>query len=560
MLKTISNYLQTQGNRIQQSLWGLFIVIISGAAHALSYAPYPSGFLWGLSISVFFWLCLYSTTYRQIIKWCFYFYFSFFLAGCHWLFTSLYTYGELNLIIAVLALLAFCGYLSLFYVVAGVVVHWVQNKIARRFGNFYREHDHQPMFLLLFPFFWLLADLGRGYFLSGFPWLSAGYAHIENPILISFAPFIGVYGIGFLAYSLVMSLVLTLTNHHRLTTTTWFLKGWRVLFMLVFPSVGLGLSGWMFLQYQQSGNGNLFTQPAQKTLSVALVQGNIDQSIKFDPAYFMDSYQKYFSLMKPLEPDLLVLPETVIPVLWDDMPKRLKEQLKSKANGNTHLIMGVIWQNQPDTLDYSNSVLTIFPKEQENLSTDPFTEKLYRKTHLVPFGEVIPTGFHWFVNMMSIPFGEYTAGSRDQPPVSIQGVDVWENICYEFLFGEELAERFRYNQSNQPSILLNLSNFGWFGNSAALWQSRFILQMRTKELEIPVLSSTNTGSTVSYQNTQEVLRSIPHAQQGVLKVTTNGYFGRTLYTIMGNACLFFFLLPLFLSFVLTNIKLKSKNR
>jgi apolipoprotein N-acyltransferase len=150
----------------------------------------------------------------------------------------------------------------------------------------------------------------------------------------------------------------------------------------------------------------------------------------------------------------------------------------------------------------------------------------YAKHHLVPFGEFIPPLAKWFVEMMNIPLGDFNRGALSQPPFEWAGQRIAPNICYEDLFGEELAQRF-VDPAQAPTVMVNLSNLGWFGNTVALDQHLHISRLRALELERPMVRATNTGATVVVDHLGRVTHAHPRAKSGELAATAVGREGLT---------------------------------
>src|SRR5690606_16156739 len=159
----------------------------------------------------------------------------------------------------------------------------------------------------------------------------------------------------------------------------------------------------------------------------------------------------------------------------------------------------------------------------------------YDKVHLVPFGEFVPTGFRWFVDMMSIPLGDFDRGQVDQPPMEIAGQLVAPNICYEDVFGEEIIQTVRGDvEAGGASMLVNISNLAWFGNSWALRQHLQISRMRSLETARPMLRSTNTGMTAAIAPNGVVRAQLDAHVKGVLDVEVQGRSGLTPYVRWSN--------------------------
>jgi len=150
----------------------------------------------------------------------------------------------------------------------------------------------------------------------------------------------------------------------------------------------------------------------------------------------------------------------------------------------------------------------------------------YDKHHLVPFGEFIPPLFKWFTQMMNIPLGDFNRGAVGQPSFEWKGQRLAPNICYEDLFGEELGARFT-DPATAPTVFVNVSNIGWFGNSVAIDQHLAISRMRALEFERPMLRATNTGATVVIDHRGRVTHSLPRHTRGVLAAEAEGRTGVT---------------------------------
>ena len=153
-------------------------------------------------------------------------------------------------------------------------------------------------------------------------------------------------------------------------------------------------------------------------------------------------------------------------------------------------------------------------------------EYRYDKYHLVPFGEFIPSGFRWFTAMMNIPLGDFARGVVDPPSFAVGAQRVAPNICYEDLFGEELARRFA-DPATAPTVLVNLSNIGWFGDTIATVQHLNISRMRALEFQRPMIRATNTGATAIVDHRGVVQAMLPPHTRGVLTGSVQGRDGIT---------------------------------
>lgn len=374
---------------------------------------------------------------------------------------------------------------------------------------------------------WTLFEWLRGTLFTGFPWLNIGYAHIEG-MFAYWAPVVGVYGIAWMAaFSAAALAQLALARQKGRTD-----KAPVVLALAII----LGMAGVSLQRITWS-------TPYGPPLLVRLVQGNVPQSEKFDPLRMQRGIENYLQLANlppkapDAKPDVIILPETVVPLFQNRVALQLWQQwLRVAKEQDATLLLGAPISTARNGREiYTNSVIGLdaaTPLEQIIAGTPGLR---YDKHHLVPFGEFIPTGFRWFIDMMSIPLGDFDRGSLQQRPFSIGGQRIALNICYEDLFGEEIAQAVnRPPEDGGATLLVNVSNLAWFGDSWALRQHLQIARMRSLETSRPMLRATNTGSTAAI-DTDGTVRAVLTAQQpGVLDVEVQGASGLTPYVRWGN--------------------------
>jgi apolipoprotein N-acyltransferase len=242
---------------------------------------------------------------------------------------------------------------------------------------------------------------------------------------------------------------------------------------------------------------------------------------------------------------LIATPETALPLLANQLPEDYLPRLSVFASAtNSHLAIGVPVSDGPR--QYANSVLGIAP----GTAREAAAIYRYDKHHLVPFGEFIPFGFRWFVDMMRIPLGDFTRGAALQVPFDVRDQWVLPNICYEDLFGEEIAGQLRNSAaagSPVATMLLNMSNIAWFGDSIALPQHLQISQMRAIETGRPMLRATNTGATAVVDPKGKVIAQLRPFERAVLTTSVQGYRGLTPYVRFGNASIVLLALALLLA-------------
>ncbi len=414
-----------------------------------------------------------------------------FIGGLWWLYISMAVYGGMAPPLAGAALVLFCAYLAVYPALAAAVAVSLAPPAGQ---NPWRLVPALGAALVLAGG-WTLAEWLRGTVFTGFPWLALGYAQVGNP-LAGYAPVLGQYGVNFVA-ALVAGLLALLTRVS--------LRG-AVVSLVALGALVAG--GWQ-LQQQR------WTQPVGPVLSVTLLQGDVAQSEKFRPDSLGPTLRLYGDWLRTLRANLIVTPETAVPVLPDDLdPGYLRQIERAMREHHTQALLGIPL-TRGDT-QYTNSVLGLG-------GSAPYR---YDKAHLVPFGEFVPYGFHWFVRLMDMPLGSFARGGFDQPPFVVRGVKVAPNICYEDLFGAQMAQRFR-SAANAPNIFANLTNLGWFGNTIVIPQHLEIARMRSLEFQIPGIRATNTGATAIIDAHGHVTSELRPYTVGVLSGTVQGYAGLT---------------------------------
>jgi apolipoprotein N-acyltransferase len=258
---------------------------------------------------------------------------------------------------------------------------------------------------------------------------------------------------------------------------------------------------------------------------VRLLQGNVPQNLKFADGGMALAEAAYLPLLTGTQAaDLVVLPESVFPLPLSHLPDSALDALTDLPRRGTALIFGIFIEEPRG--HYFNSAVGLSP------AGGP--PQRYSKRHLVPFGEFIPWGFRWFVDLMHIPIGDQQRGDRYQVPLALAGQRIAVNICYEDLFGAEIRQAWR-DPTLAPTLLLNLSNLGWFDDSLALPQHLQISRLRALETGRPVLRATNTGATAIIDVRGRVSAQLPFLTRGVLSGEVRGYAGDTPYLRWGDA-------------------------
>ncbi len=401
-----------------------------------------------------------------------------FLAGVSWVYVSMHDIGGMPAPLAGLAVVLFAAYLALFPALAlALPVRWRLPQPVRS--------------LLAVPALWVLMDWLRGTLFTGFPWQALGYSQAPWSPLAGYAPVLGVHGVTGLAVFTAAALALARPMPWVLALAVWA-GGW-----------GLGQVTW--------------TRPAGEPVTVSLLQGNIAQALKFRPERLAETLHTYRRLVLDSRSRLIVLPETALPVFLDSVPSDYLNALAAHARANGgELLVGV-----PERVGerYYNSVISL----------GSATPQVYRKVHLVPFGEFVPPGFRWFIDLMYIPLGDFARGRPGEPPMALVGERVAVNVCYEDVFGEELIHALP-----MATLMVNVSNDAWFGDSFAPWQHLQIGQMRALETGRWWLRANNTGITAILDERGQVRASLPPFTTDALHGTAQGRMGLTPYARWGN--------------------------
>jgi apolipoprotein N-acyltransferase len=506
---------------------GLLLSVLLGAQHTLTFAPLEWWWLQLLSLGGFYWLLSSTATgrlgYGTLLG--FAFGLGWFLTGTSWIYVSLHYYGALPMLLAGFATFLFCAGIALLPAFSALLFARLNRPSAW-------------LTPVLFAACWGLGEWLRGTVFTGFPWIATGSAHTTG-LLQGYAPVIGVYGLSLIA-ALSAALLAEAARHgmHNGQKITPRAIAQLITVLAIF-GIGLGLSA------------HTFTTPHGKPITVRLLQGNVPQEIKFDLQHVRDSFYLYGQLISQQRADLIVTPETALPQLWHEIdPEYLRSLQEFSSRTHSHLILGVPVADS--AVRYTNSAMQFSPAAPQTAGKQLAR---YDKSHLVPFGEFIPFGFRWFVDMMKIPMGDFTRGGKIQPPFAVADQRVALNICYEDLFGEEIIGSLQGDTS--ATILLNISNIAWFGDSIALPQHLQASQMRAMETGRPMLRATNTGLTAVITPDGKVAAALPSHTRAVLSATVQGHAGLTPYGRWGNAPVLWLVALILLLALLTQRRFQS---
>ncbi|NMM37092.1 MAG: apolipoprotein N-acyltransferase [Glaciimonas sp.] len=479
----------------------MLLALLAGALNILAFAPFGLWPLQILTLAAVLPLALRASNCKRsaLIGWAYGFGWT--VCGVYWLYISMHQFGGMAAPIAALAVILLALFLGSYAALAFGLSAWLRQRW---------QAGPACTALLIFPALWALTEWLRGWIFTGLPWVSSGYAHTASP-LAGYAPLLGVYGLAWI--SALIAGCLTLFPNRKAPLA--------LALVLLVAGLGLKTVRW--------------TNPAGQPITVRLLQGNVAQAMKFAPEQIGTTLALYRDMIRAAPADLIATPETAIPLFAQQLPPEYLPQLADFAQrSGSHLAIGIPVSDGPQR--YANSVIGIAP---ERGAAAAYIYR-YDKHHLVPFGEFIPTGFRWFVDLMHIPLGDFSSGPVVQAPFAVKDQWLLPNICYEDLFGEEIAGQLaasHFAGAPVASMLLNVSNIAWFGDTIALPQHLQISQMRALETGRPMLRATNTGTTATIDPQGRVTAQLQPYQRGTLTATVQGMQGMTPYILAGNAAI-----------------------
>lgn len=473
------------------------IGFLAGAATVLAFAPFelhPIAFL-----TFAFLIHRWTGAPPRRCGWTgFWFGLGLFGAGVSWIYVSLHQFGGMPGPLAAFATVALCAFLALFPAAAG----WLQARVPV---------PEAARACLLIPAAWVLFEWMLVWIFTGFPWLAIGYSAPGWP-LQGYAPLGGVYLLSFLTVSVAGML--------------WLIARRRRALAFAIGVLGVLLAGHALRQVT-------WTVPAGDPVSAALLQGNIAQEMKFRPERAAAIFDTYARLAEETRARLVIFPETALPAFLDRIDPAYLARLDAVGKRNDgDLLVGVPYRRARN--EYYNSVLM--------LGASP--RQIYHKVHLVPFGEFVPPGFRWTLDVLSIPLSDFSRGAPDQPPLEAAGQRIAVNVCYEDAFGDEIARR-----APDATLLVNVSNVAWFGDSLAPAQHLNIARLRALETGRMHLTATNTGITAAIDRDGRVLARLPQFTTGRLEIAAQGYSGLTPYVRLRDWPVVLFSLLIFTAFI-----------
>lgn len=384
---------------------------------------------------------------------------------------------------------------------------------------------HKKSHFFIIPFLWTFIEWIKGWFLTGFPWLSMGYSQVPSSPLAGFLPVIGIYGL-----TLLLTILAAILSH-------LFFEANKQLKLLTLTIFALVLISGQALKAVQ------WTKPTGEAISVSLIQGNIAQNIKWEKESVIQTLSTYKKLIQETKGQIILLPETALPMLVEFIPRTFRNIASERAmKNNGNVLLGAIERQNEE---YFNVVF--------NIGHD--LTQVYRKSHLVPFGEFIPLKIFFqyiYKHYLNMPMNDLSKGNRFQMPMTIGSQKIALNICYEDVFGEEIIRALP-----SATILANVSNDAWYGKSIAAYQHLQFSQARAIETGRMIIRSTNTGATAIIDQHGIIIEILPSFTEGILEGSVQGFKNATPYVIFGNWPVIILCFVVLIGWVIRHSKLLS---
>ena len=458
-----------------------------GALQSLAFAPFGIWPLGPLALVLLWWLWE-GARPRQAAATGFAFSAGLFLAGTYWLYTSIHTFGEAPIALALLLMFGLVALMGSYTALLGALLaHWAPARGPWRL-------------LAVMPAGWILMEWVRGWFLSGFPWLAVGYSQIDAP-LAGYAPVLGIYGTGLATAFTAGALLLaaSVSVRHRL--------------LLLAVVVALWGGGALLMRVE-------WTHPSGPPLTVALVQPSISQDLKWQASNREHTLELYHQMTESaLGARLVVWPETALPEAFEDAVPYLKSIYRDARAKGTDLLLGLDRFDAAGEQPY-NGLVAIGDDIQ-----------WYYKRRLVPFGEFfpVPKFVRAWMRLKNLAFVDFLAGAPDQPALDAAGQKIGVTICYEDAYAVEQLAVLR-----EATLLVNVSNDAWFGDSTAPHQHLEIARMRALEAGRWLMRSTNNGVSALIDPHGRVVARAQQFEVVVLRGEVVPHTGLTPYAVLRN--------------------------
>lgn len=475
----------------------------AGAATVFGFAPFGAAVVPPVTLALLFLLWQDAPTPRAAAWSGFVFGFALFCAGVSWIANALSTFGGMPWVAALFAVAVLCAFLALYAAAAG----WLAVRVTA---------PRTWQRALAAAAAWTLAEWVRSVALTGFGWLSLGYSQLPDggaTPLAAYATLGGVFAVSLAVALVAAALALAIDAFADASVRRGV--AW------IAGAAALAVSGFALDRVE-------WTAPSGPPVAVSLLQGNVAQHLKFDPDFRAATFDLYADLAKRSRGRLIVLPESAFPMFVDEVPEEVLQNLMQTAAARDGDVLIGLFTLEPPLpgmrhARYYNSVVALGAAEPQ----------IYRKRHLVPFGETIPFE-NWLApildSFLAIPLASQARGDAAPPPLAVAGEKVGVDICYEDTFGADIRP-----QAGAATLLVNVTNDAWYGRSIGALQHNQIAGMRAIEAGRPLLRATNTGITSAFDHRGREMARLPWFTRGILEVSAQGRQGLTPYVRGGDA-------------------------
>ncbi|KDC50190.1 apolipoprotein N-acyltransferase [Pseudoalteromonas sp. S3431] len=500
-----------------------WLALVAGLILTFGYAPFEIWPIVFISLAAIIFCINPNNTgkahAKSAAKYGFIFGLGWFGAGISWVHVSIATFGGMPLIASLSLMALLCSYLALFPALA----FWATTRFAtgpKSFG---------ASLIACFA----ISEYLRGTVLTGFPWLSFGYTQTDGPFRL-LAPYIGEFGLTLTCVAIGFAL-------YRLTQKD-----------IKTPALTASAVALIFTGANTTGSIHY----TDKNMSVLLVQGNIQQHLRFEPSEFWTTMSKYQDMTRPhWDADLIVWPEAAVPEI-EMLAYSYLANLDSAASFNkTALVTGIV-DYQRDTKNIFNTLIVVGNKERgdEHGHYHYLDKNRYQKHQLLPIGEFVPFQdiLRPIAPLFDLPMSSFTRGDKVQNNLRANGFNLLPAICYEIVF----ADLVRGNYKSDSDLLFTVSNDAWFGDSIGPLQHMQIARMRALELQRPLVRVTNNGVSAVYDPISHTQQTMPQFEAATMKADIKLIQGDSVYSQYGNMFVWGFVV--LLGALGVGVKLKDK--
>ncbi len=481
----------------------MMTAFIAGASTTLAFAPYSIWAFYPAAMLFVLWQSRKLTPKENFFHWLS-FGFGCFAFGISWVHVSIDTFGGLPLFVSMTLMGLLALYLALYPALAGYLTAKLSQHPRFKHWHCYFQY------LGLFPALWVITEWMRGWVLTGFPWLWAGYSQTQGP-LSELASIVGALGLSYIIALFCGSIALVMKKR--------FMSAIIISVVLLMSTIAAPMISDI--------------TPRNETVKVALVQGNIAQSMKWEPDALWPTLLKYMDLSRPnFDADIVIWPEAAVPAPESMVGDFLRNTDKVANMNDSAIITGIISLQKNDfynsliVLGNANKAVQPMGDYQGNGTND------YKKHHLLPIGEFVPfeSLLRPLAPFFNLPMSSFARGNFQQQNLNAMGYQIAPALCYEIVFPEQL----RANTHADTDLLLTVSNDAWFGDSIGPLQHMEIAQMRSIELGRPLVRATNNGVTAVVDVHGRITHQIPQFKEGVLVADVALYDGETWFKHLGQ--------------------------